>query len=105
MEDKRLTAGIYRVFDPATEDSFVGFTFNFAGTEKRLRFELTLNACSYKPLQAFWNERGELAFELLEEHGPDPAASDLEVDAHIHARLFFWQERLGKGTRRIQAGI
>lgn len=105
MGGKRLTAGIYRAFDPKAGDSFVGFSFNFAGTEKRLRFELALNACSYKPLQAFWNERGGLEIELLEAYEPDPALSDIETDAHIRARLFFWQERLGEGTRLLQTEV
>ena len=67
MESRPLIAGIYRVFAPETGESFLGFTYNFEGTRKRLRFELTLNACPYKPLQLFWNERGGLEFELLEE--------------------------------------
>lgn len=105
MGAKPLTAGIYRVFDPNTGDSFIGFTLNFDGTRKRLRFELTLNACSYKPLQAFWNECGGLEIELLEAYAPDPAMSDLEQDAHLRARLFAHQQRLGANTRLLQTQV
>ena len=31
--------------------------------------------------------------------------SDLEIDAHLHAKLFAWQERLGAGTRLLQTQI
>lgn len=105
MGGRPLTAGIYRAFDPETGQSFVGFTYNYEGTHKRLRFELTLNACSYKPLQAFWNERGGLMIELLEAYVPDPAMSELEADAHLRAKLFSWQERLGAGAQLLQTQI
>lgn len=100
-----MTAGVYRVFDEKTGDSYVGFTYNFEGVKKRLRFELTLNACSYKPLQLFWNERGELAVELLEAYVPDPARLDIEHDAYLRARVFFWQEKLGANTKLLQTQI
>ena len=100
MNEKQLTAGIYRAFDPKSGESLVGYTLNFEGTRKRLKFELALNACSYKPLQMFWNEKGGLEIELLEAY-----VSDLEIDAHLHAKLFAWQERLGAGTRLLQTQI
>lgn len=102
MESRPLIAGIYRVFAPETGESFLGFTYNFEGTRKRLRFELTLNACPYKPLQLFWNERGGLEFELLEAFAPEPALSELETEAHLRAKLFLWQERLGTGAWLLQ---
>ena len=105
MNEKQLTAGIYRAFDPQSGESLVGYTLNFEGTRKRLKFELALNACSYKPLQMFWNEKGGLEIELLEAYVPDVAMSDLEIDAHLHAKLFAWQERLGAGTRLLQTQI
>lgn len=81
--------GVYRVFAPATGESFVGFSRNLRSTKKRLRFELTLNACSYKALQAFYNENGgAVEFEVLELFDPSPMRSEEELDAHMHAMLY-----------------
>lgn len=103
--EKKLVQGIYRVYDPKDGASYIGFSYNVAGTLKRLRFELTLNACSYKALQDFWNQRGELAFEELEAYMPEEGMDALEADAHLRAKLYVWKKRLGENTRVIQSQI
>lgn len=106
------TKGIYRLYYE-NADSYIGFSHNIEGTLKRLKFELKLNACSYKPLQSFYNEHGdELRFEVLEEFSPQEGIAplsamtdDAEYDAHIRARLFKWKARLGGNVGLIQTPI
>lgn len=99
-----LITGIYRLYDPATGDSFLGFSHNVAGTVKRLRFELALNACSYRPLQEFYNERGELEYEVMEEYDRNGLTPE-ELEAHLIAKLMGWREKLGLDTRLIQCEV
>jgi len=101
-----LSIGIYRLYDPKTEESFVGFSRNITGTLKRLRFELPLNACSYKELQTFWNERrGEVKMETLEEFSPPADMSDDALDEHLHRMLETHQKRLGENTKLVQMPV
>lgn len=79
--------GVYRLYHPETGQSFVGFSRHMESTRKRLAFELKLNACSYKPLQAYYNQCGGLVFECLEIYAPAPNETDLEIDAHLTALL------------------
>lgn len=95
METRKETVGIYRIYAEKTGESYVGFSRHIEGTFKRLRFELTLNACSYKPLQAFWNEHGELKMEILEECHLVPTQSDEEHEGYLKARMFYHIGRLG----------
>lgn len=95
MENRQETVGIYRLYDESTGESYVGFSCNIESTLKRLRFELTLNACSYKGLQSFWNERGGLKTEILERCALTPGMSDEEREGYLKARMFFHIGRLG----------
>lgn len=99
----RLVVGVYRLYG-GDGASFVGFSRNVNGTLKRLKFELALNACSYKALQRFWNEYGPLEMELLEEIDPGDMG-DLELDAHLKARLMLWRKRLGESARLVQSEV
>ena len=93
---EELITGIYRFYSDDGR-SYVGFSHNLEGARKRLGFELKLNACSYKPLQEFYNEKeGQLEFEILETYLPGDNMSDEEVDAHLRAKLILWRPRLGK---------
>lgn len=92
--EKKLEMGAYRVFDRANGASFVGYSLNLAGTLKRLRFELTLNACSYRPLQQFFSAAAEPDMEILEVYSPKPDESDEEAEAHVRALAFVWQTKL-----------
>ncbi|NLB61498.1 MAG: hypothetical protein GX802_03600 [Clostridiales bacterium] len=67
---KRLTAGVYRVFDGKNDSSvnFLGYSFNIEGTFKRLRHELTLNASANRAMQAAYNAFLEPKMEILEEY-------------------------------------
>lgn len=67
---KRLTAGVYRVFDSTNECSvnFLGYSFNIDGTFKRLRHELTLNASANKTMQTAFNAFVSPKMEILEEY-------------------------------------
>jgi hypothetical protein len=96
-------AGVYRIY-AANGASFVGFSRNINGTLKRLKFELTLNACSFKSLQRLWNESGPLELEMLEEikcEGMD----DIELDARLNACMLKWQKALGENTRLVQTAV
>ena len=95
--------GAYRLYDPQTNESYVGFSRNIEGTRKRLRFELKLNACSYKPLQAFYNDRkGELVFEMLEEYTPAAGMSEEETDAHLQAIVLRYKLKLNAKLVQVQ---
>jgi len=96
-------AGVYRVY-AADGASFVGFSRNVNGTLKRLKFELTLNACSFKPLQQFWNEFGPLQTEVLEEMS-HVGMDDIELDAHLRACVLKWQKSFGENTRLVQTAV
>jgi hypothetical protein len=87
--------GIYRLYDKKSGQSFVGFTHHMEGTRKRLRFELKLNACSYKPLQAFFNAcEDEMQFEPLERIETEPNMSDEQVEALLTARMLYHKAKL-----------
>jgi hypothetical protein len=95
--------GVYRLYDPKSGTSYVGFSRNLEGTRKRLRFELKLNACSYKPLQEFSNAcDNELCFEILETYCPDTDLSEEEVDAHLSAMLLRYREKLNAQPIQVQ---
>ena len=107
INTKRLIMGIYRVFDAndPKAGSFVGFSRNVEGTIKRLRFELTLNACSYKPLQEFYSHLASPTIELYEKYDPEGGTdgmSDTEIDAHLYALLLKAKNSLGERTQFIQ---
>lgn len=96
--------GIYRLYNPADGQSFIGFSRHIEGTRKRLTFELKLNACSYKPLQAFYNAcGGELAFETLETFAPPPTMSDEEIDGYLLARMYYRKGQLGAQSIQVSA--
>ncbi|MEG1810392.1 MAG: hypothetical protein RR232_02680 [Clostridia bacterium] len=103
--EKRLTKGVYRVYDALSGVSFVGFSHNVDGTLKRLRFELTLNACSYRPLQQFCNSHKDFELEALEVYEPPEDMTSEEVDAHLKAMMFAWKTKLGETTQLIQLQI
>ena len=94
MAERKATMGVYRLYDRTTGESYVGFSRNIESTLKRLRFELTLNACPYTPLQEFWNQRGELVTEILEPYYPKTGLSDEELDGYLRARMYYHMERL-----------
>ena len=94
--------GVYRLYDEHTGRSFVGFSRYLTGTRKRLKFELKLNACSYKPLQAFYNACGELRFEVLEAYCPTAGLSEEEIDAHLTALALKYRERLSAQPIQVQ---
>lgn len=98
-----LIAGVYRLFVQGGT-SYVGFSRNVNGTLKRLKFELTLNACSHKPLQKLWNEQGPLESEILEEFDPS-GMDDIVLDAHLRARVIAWQRALGENARLVQSEV
>lgn len=85
--EKSGSMGVYRLYHPEMDRSFLGFSRHVEATRKRLAFELKLNACSYKPLQAYYNQCKELQFEYVEEYCPAANETDLEIDAHLMALL------------------
>ena len=100
----KLIAGIYRLYSDDGR-SYVGFSHNLEGTRKRLECELKLNACSYRPLQEFYNDKkGRLEFEILETYSPNDDMSDEEIEAHLMAKLILWRQKLGN-VRLIQTSI
>ena len=101
---KELKRGVYRVFDAADGRSFVGYSLNLEGTLKRLRFELALNACSYRPLQEFYNIAKDAQLETVEEYSPLPGMSEEETEAHVRALAFVWKSKLD-GAQLIQTPI
>jgi hypothetical protein len=84
--------GVYCFTDG--DASYVGYSRNIRATQKRLEFELKLNACSYARLQRFYNESDLLRFELLEEYTPPASITELEADAHLQALLLKHKTRL-----------
>ncbi len=101
-----LVIGIYRIYDPVTGESFVGFSRNIEGTLKRFRFELPLNACSYKALQKFWNERkGNVLMETLEEFSPPADMDDFALSEHLEQMMYAQQKRLGENTKLVQMPV
>lgn len=100
-----LTPGIYRVFKEGEATNFIGSSYNTMGTMKRLRFELTLNACSYKALQEYWNTHGEMHFELYEAVERPQGMTDIEFEGLLYARLLNSKHILGEGTRLIQQPV
>ena len=101
-----LIMGVYRVYDACSPDGecFVGFSRNVAGTIKRLRFELTLNACSYKLLQQFYASCKDPRIEIYDTYSPENAdsMSDTEIDAHLYAKTIAARTKLGENTHLIQ---
>lgn len=95
--------GVYRLHKVQDGQSFVGFTRNLTGTKKRLLFELKLNACSYKPLQAFYNEAdGAVDFEVLETYAPPAGASDEEIDAYLQLHMLEQKGRLNAKLVQVE---
>ena len=89
-----LTAGIYRVRDEEKKISFIGYSYNICGLFKRFRFELGLNACSVKPLQAMYNRAGgRVNMEILEEI-PVCGANDADGERHLKSALCAWRDKL-----------
>lgn len=80
--------GVYRFFDADEDISFVGYSFNLNGARKRLKYELTLNACFNKQLQELYNKHNGLECEVLEEYIPAENESNIEIDAHLQALAF-----------------
>lgn len=104
---KEAVMGVYRVFDAENPDgeSFMGFSRNVEGTIKRLRFELTLNACSYKPLQQYFASCRDPKIELHEVYSPDGGTDnmdDTEIDAHLYALMLSSKTKLSGTVRFIQ---
>ncbi|MEL7610084.1 MAG: hypothetical protein AAGU74_11345 [Bacillota bacterium] len=83
---------------------FIGFSYNLESTFKRLRFELNMNACSYKALQSYWNACGPLEFCVLEEFVPEEGSGD-ELDARIKARMFTLQKTFGSDAELLQTSV
>ena len=95
--------GVYRLYDPVSGVSYLGFSRNIESTRKRLRFELKLNACSYKPLQEFYNScGGELCFEILETYEPYSNSAEEEIDAHLTAMLLRLKTSLNANLIQVQ---
>ena len=103
LDDTCARIGIYCVRG-STGKCFIGFSYNLNSTFKRLRFELTLNACSYKPLQSYWNACGPLEFCVLEEYAPEQQIED-ELDARIKARMFALQKSLMGDVELLQTPV
>ena len=82
---RQLQSGVYRLYDEASGQGFVGFSRNLAGIKKRLLFELKLNACPYTRLQRAYAEHGGLTFEVLQTFEPGADMTDEELDAHLAA--------------------
>ena len=82
---RELQAGVYRLYDEKSGQSFVGYSRNLEGIKKRLMFECKLNACPYTALQRAYTECGGLTFEVLETFAPDEGMTDEELDAHLLA--------------------
>ncbi|MDL2235766.1 hypothetical protein LJC07_06430 [Christensenellaceae bacterium OttesenSCG-928-L17] len=100
---QEIQMGVYRLYHSERDISYIGFSRNLAGTKKRLRFELKLNACSYKPLQAFYNEcGGDLTYEVLETYVPAEGMSEEEIDAHLQAILLRYQVKLKARPVQVQ---
>lgn len=95
--------GIYRVYSDTV--SYIGFSHNVRGTLKRLRFELAMNACSYRPLQRLWNQNDGLEMELLEQYEPDAEMADEELEAHLTAKLFVWKGKLEGEVYFLQTAV
>ena len=106
MEKSPYIGGVYRAYDASGKHDtcFVGFSFNIASSVKRLRFELALNACSYTPLQAFWNQCGELTFETLQSFEAEDVVT-LERQYELEALARSWCMRLGSTAQSIQSEV
>ena len=71
-------AGVYRVYEPISGESFIGYSYNVLGTFNRWKLEFAMNACTVRALQQFWNEHnGNIEMEILEKI---PLAPDTEPD-------------------------
>jgi len=82
------------VYDPAIHVSYIGYSFNVKGIFKRFRFELGLNSCTVKPLQAMYNAAGgKVCMELLEQI-PAEDANDARAQKELESAMAKWQEKL-----------
>lgn len=91
--EQKLKAGIYRIYDEKNKRSFLGYTYNLKGILKRFRFELNLNMCTHKPLQAMYNESGKNAqAEVLEEIAIDP--NEPRAEEMMNEAMLKWQQKL-----------
>ncbi len=97
--------GVYGIFRENSDEGFVGFSRNLKSTGKRLRFELKLNACSYKSLQSFYNEcNGGVCFVMLEEYMPPSGYSEEEVESHLQALMMKYKAKFGARIIQRMAG-
>lgn len=87
---KATFPGVYLLRAPSGE-CYVGMSYNVAGTIKRLRFELSLNASPYTAVQRLWNRFGSLEMEVLEEWEEEANAS-AEQGNRLKERLAYWQQ-------------
>lgn len=99
---RALKAGVYRICDEKNKSSFIGYTYNLDGILKRFRFELNMNMCTLKPLQAMFNAaRKQVSYDILEEVEVS-AAGDVESDAHLKACMYKWQKKLEEGGETVK---
>lgn len=98
---KPLIAGIYRIYDPEHGVSFIGYSFNVNGILKRFRFELGLNSCTHKPLQAMYNAAGGRVREDVLEEMSDCDANDSGAEARLTAAMQKWQNKLEGGGEKV----
>lgn len=93
-KERTVSAGVYAVRCAQSGRIWVGTAPDLSTIENRIRFQLRLNACPHRDLQAAWNEHGgdSLAFDVLERLDDEPLA--YARTAALKARLAHWSTTL-----------
>jgi hypothetical protein len=96
FKERKTRAGVFAVRCPPSGETWVSASRNLDGQQTSLWFQLRLNSCYTKSLQAAWNTHGEAAFsyealEVVE----DEDLSPLGLADELKRLEALWREQLG----------
>ncbi len=93
-KERKVSAGVYAVRCEPTGELWVGAAPDLSTIRNRLWFQLTMNACPYRSLQAAWNAHGADSFALeVVERLDDETTTQLR-NAELRNRARHWSETL-----------
>lgn len=93
-KERKTVAGVFAVRCTPTGQIWVGTAPDLGTIRNRLWFQLKMNGCPHRPLQAAWNEHGadSLVFEEVERMEEEALA--FARNAALKARVRHWAEEL-----------
>ncbi|MBP2311118.1 GIY-YIG nuclease family protein [Azospirillum soli] len=93
-KERKVEAGVYAVRCAATGACWVGAAPDLSTIQNRLWFQLRMNGCPYRDLQAAWNAHGADSFTLEVVERFDEETLAYARTAEMRKRASHWGERL-----------